>query len=289
MVVAADILRTDFIIATVEETVSSLIGQMERHDECYAVVFENGDYKGIVAKKWLLSSRIDPATMKIKNLITHRSKSKTQFFVPKLSPDTGLNEIARLMATADVHALPVIFTEHKKEKVMGIVHSKDVIANLRTFYSRVRADELASMNLVTVHQNEELSKAMNLMSRRGISKVVMVDSQNKLIGILGLTDILVDVSVFPRSRMRIPKAASHQKGKHTGFGVGEKTNLLKLPVHNVLTHVPNCITAAPEESMANIIDLMVSNDVSAIILVKKDIPVGIITIKDILEDFGKAE
>ncbi len=287
MVVASDIVRTDFILATVDDTVSSLIGQMERHDECYAVVFEKNGYKGIVAKKWLLSSRIDPATMRIKNLISHRSKSKTPFFVPKLSPDTELKEIARLMATADVHALPVIATEHKKEQVIGMVHSEDVIAELRTFYSRVRADELASMKLVTVHQDDELSKAMNLMGRQGISKVVVIDSQNKLIGIIGLTDILIDVSMFPRSRMHIPKAASHQEGKHTGFGVGEKTNLLKLPVRNVLTHVPNCITAAPEESMANIIDLLVGNDVSSIVLVKKEIPVGIITIKDILEDFGK--
>jgi CBS domain-containing protein len=287
MVQAQDIVRTDFILATVDDTVSSLIGQMERHDECYAVVFEKNGYKGIVAKKWLLSSRIDPATMRIKNLISHRSKSKTPFFVPKLSPDTDLKEIARLMATADVHALPVIATEHKKEHVIGMVHSKDVIAELRTFYSRVRADELASMKLVTVHQDDELSKAMNLMGRQGISKVVVIDSQNRLVGILGLTDILIDVSMFPRSRMHIPKAASHQKGKHTGFGVGEKTSLLRMPVHNVLTHVPNCITAAPEESMANIIDLLVSNDISSIVLVKKDIPVGIITIKDILEDFGK--
>ena len=61
----------------------------------------------------------------------------------------------------------------------------------------------------------------------------------------------------------------------------------KLPVHNVITPLPNCITAAPEESMAKIIDLMVGNDVSAVVLIKKDIPVGIITIKDILEDFGR--
>ncbi|MEM4253955.1 MAG: CBS domain-containing protein [Candidatus Woesearchaeota archaeon] len=287
MVTASDIARTDFIIADINDTVSSLIGQMERHKECYAVVFEDSNYKGIVAKKWLLSSRIDPAEMKLKNIFKHRSKSKTPFFVPTLSPNTELREIARLMATADVHALPIIITEQKKEHVIGMAHSLDVIANLRTFYSRVRADELASMKLVTINQNEKVSKAMNLMSKQGISKIVVVDSQNKLIGILGLTDILIDVHAFPRTRMRIPHAASHQMGKHTGFGVGEKTNLLELPVHNVITHVPNCITAAPEESMASIIDLMVNNDVSSVVLVKKEIPVGIITIKDILEDFSK--
>jgi CBS domain-containing protein len=288
MVQAQDILRTDFILATVDDTVSALIGQMERHDECYAVVFENNNYKGIVAKKWLLSSRIDPASMKIRNLLTHRSKSKTPFFVPKLSPDTELREIARLMATADVHALPVIATENKKEHIIGMVHADDVIAELKTYYSRVRADELGSMKLVTIQEDEEIGKAINLMSKQNIGRVVVVDSQNRLVGIIGLTDIILDVSVFPRTRMHMSKSGSRQQGKRAGIGVGEKTNILTLPVHNILTHVPNCVTALPEESVAGIIDLMVENEVSSVVLVKKEIPVGIVTIKDILEDFAKA-
>ncbi len=288
MVQAQDILRTDFILATVDDTVSSLIGQMERHDECYAVVFEKNDYKGIVAKKWLLSSRIDPASMKIRNLLTHRSKSKTPFYVPKLSPDTELKEIARLMATADVHALPVIAEEHKKDHVIGMVHAEDVIAALRTYYVRVRADELGSMKLVTIQEDEEIGKAINIMSKQNIGRVVVVDSQNKLIGILSLTDIILDVSVFPRARMHMAKSGSRQQGKRAGVGVGEKTNILTLPVHNILTHVPNCATVPPEESVAQVIDLMVKQEISSVVLVKKDIPVGIVTTKDILQDFGKA-
>jgi CBS domain-containing protein len=284
---AHELMRTDYIVADIGETVSSLLGQMERHGQCYAAVFEGSTYLGIAAKKWLLSSRVDTATMKLKNLVTHRSKSKTPFFVPKLAPETELKEIARLLTTADIHALPVIVTEGKKEKVAGIVHSADVIRELRTFYSRVRADELASMKLTTVSQDEELGKAMNLMSRQNIGRVVVVNDANKLIGILSLTDVLLDVHAFPRNKMRMPKAASHQKGKHTGFGTGEKDNILKLPVHNIITHVPNCCTAAPTDSVATVIDKMADEDVSSVILVKGDTPVGIITIKDILEDFGK--
>ncbi len=285
---AHELMRTDYIITDIDETVASLIGQMNRHGQCYAVVFDGTTYKGIAAKKWLLSSRIDPATMKLKNLLTHRSKSKTPFFVPKLTPDTELKEMARLFATADVHALPVIITENKKEKVVGVVHSIDLIKELKTYYVRVRADELASMRLTTINQDEELGKAMNLMSKQGIGRIVVVDDANKLIGIISLMDIITDVHALPRSNVRISKAASHQQGKHTGFGTGEKTSILKLPVHNVLTHVPNCCTLTPENSVADVIDELAENDVSSIVLTKKDIPVGIITIKDILEDFSKA-
>ncbi len=285
---AHELMRTDYIITDIDDTVASLIGQMERHGQCYAVVFDDRTHKGIAAKKWLLSSRIDPTTMKLKNLMTHRSKSKTPFFVPKLAPETELKEIVRLFATADVHALPVIITENKKEKVVGTVHSIDLLKELRTFYVRVRADELASMKLITINQDEEFGKAMNIMNKQGIGRVVVVNDANKLIGIVSLTDIITDVHAWPRSNVRLSKAASHQHGKHTGFGTGEKDSILTLPVHNIITHVPNCCTLTPNRSVADVIDAMAKNDVSSVVLTKNDMPLGIITIKDILEDFVKA-
>ena len=287
MVNAQDVMKDDYIVADVKDTVSSLIGQMDRHKQTMAVVFDNGKYLGMAAKKWLLSSRIDPSKMLVKNLLTHRSKSKTPFFVPKLDPETDLAEIARLLVTADIRALPVVVTEKKKEKVVGVVHSIDVLDALRTFYSRVRVDEIASMKLVTVHQDDDLGKAINLMSKEGIGHVVVLDDSDKLVGIVSMTDILTDVSAFPRVNMHISKAASHQQGKRSGFGVGEKTSILKLPVHNILTHVPNCATSAPEGSVADAIGQMVENNVASVVLIKKDIPIGIITAKDILEDYSK--
>jgi CBS domain-containing protein len=288
MVHAHEIMRTDYILADINDTVSSLIGQMEKHGQREAIVFDGATYKGLASKKWLLSSRISPAEMKLRNLMTHRSKSKTPFFVPKLSPDTDLKEIARLLATADVHALPVIASVNKKEKVVGVVHALDVLRKLKEEYRKKRVSNLASMKLVTVFEDDQVGMVLQIMHKQGIGHVVVVDGKNRLIGIVGLTDIITDVSVLPRSTMRISKAASHQKGKHTGFGTGEKTNILTLPVHNILTHVPNCCTVAPEASVAVAIGEMIENQVGSAVVMKKDTPVGIITVKDILQDYGKA-
>lgn len=284
---AHELMRTDYILADVDDTVAELIGQMVRHDQCYATVFDGKTYKGMVAKKWLLSSRIDPATMKIRNLMTHRSKSKTPFFVPKLAPDTDLREMARLFATADVHALPVIVAEKKQEKVLGVVHSADLIRELRSAYAGVRVDRLASMKLITIDQDEELGKALNIMSKQGIGRVVVVDAAKKLIGIISLTDIITDVHSLPRTNVHVSKAASHQKGKKTGFGMGEKDSILSLPVHNILTHIPDCCTLPATGTVSEAIEEMAEKDVSSIVLVKGAVPVGILTAKDILEDYAK--
>jgi CBS domain-containing protein len=136
-------------------------------------------------------------------------------------------------------------------------------------------------------QDEEIGKAMNLMNKHGIGHIVVIDKAGKLVGIASLTDIITDMHVFPRAKTRLPMAASHQRGKHTGFGTGEKTSLLSLPVHNIITHVPNCSTLSPKDSVAKAIDTMTGQGISSIVLTEKDIPVGILTIKDILEDYSK--
>ncbi len=284
---AHEIMRTDFILADVNDTAAQLIGQMEKHGQREAVVMDGSTYKGMVSKNWLRSSRIDPAKMKINNLLTHRSKSKTPFFVPTLEPDTSVEEIVRLLATADVHALPVIIKENKKDKVVGVVRSLDVLVELRQSYAKVRANELASMKPITIDEEEEVGKALNIMNKQGIGRVIVLDRNGKLAGIISLTDILTDVHAFPRANVHISKAASHQSGKHTGFGMGEKTDILKLPVRNFLTNQPNCCTAKPTAPLQGIIDSMVAENVTSVVLIERDAPVGIIAVKDILEDYAK--
>ena len=281
---AHELMRTDFIVSDINDTVTSLIGQMARHKQHEAIVFDKGKYKGVASKKWLLAARIDTKNLKLTNILKHRAKSKAPFYVPILKPETDLPEIARLLTTADIHALPVI----AKNKVVGMVHARDVVNALRPYYKGVKAEELASTKIVTVDQNDKLSTAVSLMVRKGIGHIIVVNKAKKLIGVLSLTDIMLDAHIFPRSRLRLPTAASHQKGKRGAYDIGEKTKQMSLPVHNALTHVPNCCTATPNTPMSSIIDMMVGSQVASVVITNKDMPIGIVTIKDILEDFSKA-
>ena len=288
MPTAADLMIKNFISIDVNDTVSDLLGKMGRRKQSYAAVYDKDKYRGFASKKWLLSSRIDASVMKLRNLISHRSKSKTPFFVPKLAPDTDLKKICRLICDADVRALPVVVAQNKKEKVQGVVRAIDVLEELREYYTDVRADEVGTVKLVTIKQDANFRTAIKTMNREGIDRIVIVDNAGKLIGIATLVDFLTKVHVFPRRALRIPQAAGHQGTKKKGYGVGEKHDLLKLPVHNILSHVPNCCTATPESPVNSIIDDMINDDNTSVVLVKDKKPVGIITVKDILDDFARA-
>lgn len=285
MVNAKSLLTHDFIVADVKDTVASLIGKMDRKKQSYAVVFDGKKYRGMASKKWLLSSRIDPSKMKIKNLISHRAKAKTQFFVPKLSPKTELDEICRLLCNADARALPVIVKQNAKENVIGVVRAVEVLKALRPHYKGVKAKELASTDLITANQKERVDAIIHKMSWEGIDRVIVINDAGKLIGIVTLVDLITDFHVFPRKSLRVPQAASHSEWRVRGFDVGEKHKLLKQPVHNIITHVPNCCTATPNTPVTSVIDDMLKHDVTSVVVVSREKPVGIITVKDILWDF----
>ncbi|MDR0797464.1 MAG: CBS domain-containing protein, partial [Nitrososphaerota archaeon] len=58
-----------------------------------AVVDVRGNYVGVITHRWILRSRLDPVTTKVKNLM----KS-----APKISPDYVISKIAKLMIESGI-------------------------------------------------------------------------------------------------------------------------------------------------------------------------------------------
>lgn len=281
MTTAQDIMSTDYISIDINKTISELIGAFKKQKQHYALVFDGKKYLGTIAKRFLLTSRIDPAKMKIHNIIKKRSKSKTPFFVPTLQLDTDIKKICKLMATSDSHLLPVI----EKDKVLGVVHSYDVVKEIADEYSKMNCEEF-SRTPITIRPEDGIDTALNVLSREGIDHLPIVDAQNRLMGMVSMTDLINMPNLWSISSQKISQAASHQGGKHTGYSHGEKTKMSNLPIKNCMSTKKICCTP-PETKVPAAIKIMEENGVCNIILVKYDKPVGIMTIKDILVDYAK--
>ena len=282
MVTAKELMRKDYVSIDVKDTISHMLGRMKKAKVHSAVVFDGKKYKGIAAKRFLLTSRIQPDKMKVGNITKKRSKSKTTFFVPTLKLSTDVKEICRLMAAADTHMLPVI----DKKKVVGVVSAHELVKEISAAYKGLACDELASMNVETASPDDQLMKIIQKMSRGGFDHVPLVDSQGKLTGMIAMADLLEKRQVWNLKAQHIPRAASHQKGSRSGYDHGEKENLLNLPARNCMTYKTTCCTS-PNTKIPDAIKIMTKNNVGNIVLVKYDKPVGILTIKDILEDYAK--
>lgn len=281
MTTAQDLIRTDYVSVDVNDTVSQLIGTLKKAKEHCALVFDGKEYLGTVAKRFLLSSRIDPSTMKVGNIIKKRSKAKTEFFVPELAPDTDIKEICKLLAGTDSHVLPVL----EKGKVIGVVEASDVMSEISREYAKITCQEF-SPKLITASMDDGIDAAIRIFSRESIDHLPIVDKENTVLGMVAMSDLIDNPNFWGVSSQKISQAASHQQGKHTGYGQGEKTKMANLPIRNLLSRKQLCCTT-PETKVPAAVAAMAEEGVCSIILVKNNKAVGIFTMKALLNDYAK--
>ncbi|AWZ03405.1 MULTISPECIES: CBS domain-containing protein [unclassified Streptomyces] len=91
-------------------------------------------------------------------------------------------EIVKLLADYDITGLPVV---DEDDRVVGVVSESDLLA--RT--ARTAAD-IMSAPAVTVRAQESVSEAGQLMTRRGVERLPVIDEEERLIGIVTRRDLL---------------------------------------------------------------------------------------------------
>jgi trk system potassium uptake protein TrkH len=109
--------------------------------------------------------------------------------VKSVNKERTVLEAARLMAQNDIGCLVVT---HEKRAV-GIITHGDIIKRLIVTEHQADATkvkDIMTTPLVTVFPLFDLKEAANILNDKGIKKLVVVDSNNKLIGILTATDII---------------------------------------------------------------------------------------------------
>jgi len=109
--------------------------------------------------------------------------------VESASPDTTLEEVATMMKTEDVGAIPVV----EDDELVGIVTDRDIV--LRCVAegkdpSETNVEDVLSEDLETASPDMDVQDAVRLMSRRQIRRLPVVED-NRLVGILSLGDVAV--------------------------------------------------------------------------------------------------
>ena len=120
-----------------------------------------------------------------------------------LDPKTPLNEVAKVMETDDVGAVPLV----DDDRLVGIVTDRDIVVRAIAKGkdpSGMPASEVSSRELVTVHPDDNLSDALELMARHQVRRVAVTAEDDRLIGVVSQADI-----------------AREGKDKDTGQLVGE--------------------------------------------------------------------
>ena len=108
-----------------------------------------------------------------------------------VTPETLVSEAAQLMASEDIGALPIL----DGEQLAGMVTDRDIVIRAVAKGKDPRGmpvGEVASGELVTIHADDDLADALRLMAREQVRRLPVVDSDNKLVGILAQADVAAE-------------------------------------------------------------------------------------------------
>ena len=120
--------------------------------------------------------------MKAKDVMTKHPRVVT--------PETTVQEAARLMQSEDTGVLPVVEAQGSMRPV-GVITDRDIalriVAEGRTAGS-VRDAMTASVQ--TARENDDLKNVMALMASEQVRRVPIVDDRGQLVGIVSQADIV---------------------------------------------------------------------------------------------------
>jgi CBS domain-containing protein len=109
--------------------------------------------------------------------------------VKTVSLHTDLATVAAIMRDESVGIVPIVDDENR---LLGVITDRDIVVRVDAEAAPVdlvRASDVMSTNLVTVRPTDGLHDVLDRMSDQGIHRILVADDDNRLVGIISLSDL----------------------------------------------------------------------------------------------------
>lgn len=107
--------------------------------------------------------------------------------VQTVGPETTIKEAARLMADADVGALPVA----AGDRLAGIVTDRDIAIRAIAIGKgpETTVGEVMTSDVLYCHEDEDIGHVSRNMGEQQVRRLPVVDVEKRLVGIVSLADV----------------------------------------------------------------------------------------------------
>lgn len=119
---------------------------------------------------------------KVADVMTQRPRAVT--------PQTPLNEVAAVMESEDVGAVPIV----EGDRLVGIVTDRDIVVRAIANGKDPRgmpAAEISSRELLTVSPDDDLADALTLMVQHQVRRLAVIAEDDRLVGVISQADIAI--------------------------------------------------------------------------------------------------
>ncbi|MBI4130038.1 CBS domain-containing protein [Candidatus Roizmanbacteria bacterium] len=254
---AKDLLKTSGILmGAPDDTLAETLEKLTRTHDAVFIFDEHKKFLGIINPYYTIFKSNYPGTTKVQNCLFHP---------PILSLATYIWDIAKLMVESKIYFLPVF----DNSTFAGIVSINRILRTIKTDPKLLRQLQLVLKKpMITIQQHATLTEAYTLMRDKQVSRLPVVNMHEHLVGIV--------------SRYDIQRAIAEPKEKPRFLSrVGEKEKFLEQSLDGYFRKV--VVTATPDETIASILDKIITNTIGSIVVIDKNRKaVGIVSNHDIL-------
>lgn len=103
-------------------------------------------------------------------------------------PETPLQEVVRVMADTEIHAIMV--AEREGAPPVGVVSHMDTIAHYGEDLTAMEAKDVMTSTVISVSEHATVKDAARKLLESDIHRLLVVDDSSKPLGILSTTDII---------------------------------------------------------------------------------------------------
>ena len=104
--------------------------------------------------------------------------------------DCSVKDASKKLAENDIDGAPVI----KDGKVVGVFTLTDLVRAIAEDKENLTVGELMSTNVVIVNEDLKIANAIEVMLKKSISRLIIADNDNNLLGIVTRTDLIDSIT-----------------------------------------------------------------------------------------------
>ena len=267
MVKKENVKTTNIIKGSPQDTLNTTLSHLTSSHDAAFVFSEKGAFLGVVNPYYSLIHSSFPGTTKIEHCLFHP---------PRIIINDSLERVSKMMIESKIHYLPVFDGENK---FIGIMTARRVLNLLKDLtVSRLSLGNVLlnkKRPLVTLYEHDTIAQALHLFKENKISKLVIIDKNMKLQGVLTYYDL-------------IPYLMAPGVRNNRSMRAGEKEQFNKMKVKNYAK--PTVIALHENAKVSEAIELILTRSIGSVIVVDHEShPIGIVTTRDIMQLIQKGK
>lgn len=288
----SDIVLSDFDAVDADARMSTVQSRLKNEDRRAVAVMDDGEYRGIITPRQLLSGNVDPDA-KADGYVWH---------VARVRPTDDVRTVAARMVGSLTRVLPVF----EGDELVGLVTAEGILEAVQPFLGVLSVRDVFTQDPETLSPDTTIGRALHEFREHGVGHFPVVGIREtgrppeereeaegagveKLVGVLSLRDVLGFVGrEMERASGGTPgdfggPSSGRSGTTHGGFGerAGDIDRMLDVPVENVMTDTT--VTSKPGAPLDDAVAEMLDRGISSLVVARDDRPVGIVTWTDVLE------